>query len=567
MTDPLSPLLHLKSLEISFPREKGWQKVVQGASLDIFPGELSALVGESGSGKTLLARALVGLMPEGARITGGEILYKTQNLLMGGVNAFKAVRGQEIGFIFQEPLSSLNPAVKIGVQLTEALQYHKKLPPETCRERAVEMLAKVQIPTPEMVMDKYPHELSGGMRQRVMIATSLILAPSLLIADEPTTALDMIVQEEVLLLMKEIALEMGTAVLLITHDLGAVATLCDRVSVMNKGRIVEQGQVENILRSPQNIYTRRLLEASPQALEEYGKRSRGQARAPILEVRDLTVAFADRRCGLFGSRKSVAALEKVSFTISQGETLAIIGESGSGKTTLSRTIAGFIPPTSGDLWFQGQDIQFIFQDPFGSLDPRMRVRDIVAEGLLFNANLPAADRRGKVEKALADVKLDAAFLDRFPHQLSGGQRQRVSIARAIVTDPDFIIADEPVSALDLTVQKQILDLLLELKQKIGFACLFVSHDLGVVEHIADRVGVLYRGCLVEIGPAEAVFNRPHHEYTRRLLTATPRLTKTAEGGYALQRRDFTGGAAPALKSDREPAVTYNKVGEDHFVAS
>ncbi len=570
MTESSEPLLQIRDLTIAFPKGREWHSVVERASLTIAPGETSALVGESGSGKTLLARALVDLMPEGARITQGEILFKGRNLMDGEADAFKKVRGQEIGFIFQEPLSSLNPAVRIGVQLTEALRYHQGLPEDACRDRAVGMLGKVQISSPEKVMEKYPHELSGGMRQRVMIATSLILAPSLLVADEPTTALDMIVQEEVLLLMKEIALEMGTAVLLITHDLGSVATLCENVSVMNRGAIVEQGQVRDILRKPRHDYTRKLLDASPQVPDEHAVSTQKETPDLILEVADLTVSFEDRSSGFLRSKKSVTALSRVSFSIAKGETLAIIGESGSGKTTLSRVIANLLPSTSGKVNFHGQDIQFIFQDPFGSLDPRMRVGDIVAEGLLFNRRHARADRRDMVAKSLEDVKLDASFIDRFPHQLSGGQRQRVSIARAIITNPDFIIADEPVSALDLTVQKQILELLLELKEKVGFACLFVSHDLGVVEHIADRVGVLYRGQLVEIGPAAAIFNRPRHAYTRRLLSATPRLSRSGQEGYTLVRRNF-----PNEGPDKAPETndvsgagetSYREVEAGHFVA-
>jgi len=578
---PVEELIGVDGLTIAFSGNQGSRVVVEQVSLTIPRGETTALVGESGSGKTLLARSLVGLMPEGAAITHGTIRFKGRDITAGGMKAFQALRGRDISFVFQEPLSSLNPALKVGLQLTEGLRVHTGQSWDQCREEARRMLDRVCITDPAGVMGKYPHELSGGMRQRVMIATALILKPALLIADEPTTALDMIVQEEVLLLMGEVARELDAAVLLITHDLSAVASLADRVHVMNRGRIVEAGRVTDILSHAKDPYTRKLLAATPQPKADDDKDAGQSKAAPLLEVRDLSVAFPVKEAGFSLKRSSVTVLDTVSFNIAEGETLAIIGESGSGKTTLSRAIAGLQSPSSGKVLFRGQSVeelrkksdramQFVFQDPFGSLDPRMTIGDIVSEGLLFTSGLTADDRKAKAAKALQDVELDPAFMDRLPHQLSGGQRQRASIARAIVMEPEFILADEPVSALDLTVQKQILDLLLALKQKIGFACLFVSHDLGVVEHFADRVGVLYRGQLVEIGSRANIFNRPHHPYTRQLLSATPRLALQDDSSYRLIRRTFAdhqdndkngSGASEGAPGSR----SYRQLAPDHFV--
>ncbi len=570
-------LLRLDDLTIAFTGDDGeGRTVVDQACLRIAAGETAALVGESGSGKTLLARSLVGLLPRGARVTGGRLRFGDRDFDPARTEELRPLRGCEIGHIFQEPLSSLNPALTVGTQLTEGLRYHRGLAEPECRRRALAMLERVHIDDAAQVMRKYPHELSGGMRQRAMIATALILGPVLLVADEPTTALDVIVGAEVLALMQQLARQSGTAVLLITHDLGAVAAVADSVNVMRHGRIVEQGSTRTILESARHPYTRELLAAVPQPRTEPAADAGAEIAGtpPVVEVRGLTVSFPRKGGG------TVRALDHVSFAVARRETLAIVGESGSGKTTLSRTLAGLQRPDTGELRFNGElpaggrwrprpGLQLIFQDPAGSLDPRMRVADIVAEGLRFVPGGTRRERRERAARALADVKLDAAFLDRLPHQLSGGERQRVSIARALVMEPDLVLADEPVSALDLTVQRQILELLAALKRQRGFACLFVSHDLAVVEHIADRVGVLYRGLLVEIGPLDAVFARPRHPYTRRLLAAGTGLESVGPGAWRLGRRRFAADPAPAPAADpveRPGPVHYEEVAAGHLVA-
>jgi len=569
-------LLEIRNLSIAFRTSGREVPVVRAVDLTIRRGETSALVGESGSGKTLLARSIVDLMPPDATITGGSIAFDGATVLPADPAVHHGLRGRQVGYIFQEPLSSLNPALRIGVQLTEGLRHHRGLPSDAAHAEALDMLDRLKIAAPERAMQLYPHELSGGMRQRVMIAAALIMKPALLIADEPTTALDSIIQGEVLGLLKDTAQAQGTAVLMVTHDLSAVAGFADTVSVMSRGEIVEAGSVEATLGKPRHPYTRALLAATLQPITGDAPPPPPAADTPLLDVRGLSVAFAGKPAGLRRIRAQTRALDTVSFSIMPGESLAIIGQSGSGKTTLARAIAGLQPIAGGDILFHGepiagvrrrgeQPVQFIFQDPFGSLDPRMKVAAIVEEALKFDSRHSAATRREKAAQALADVSLDSSFLDRFPHQLSGGQRQRVSIARAIVRDPEFIIADEPVSALDLTVQAQILELFLDLKARLGFACLFVSHDLGVVEHFADRIGVLFKGRLVEIGPRAAIFERPHHDYTRALLSALSHLEARPDGSFALSRRDF-GAPVELVTADASLSPRYVEVAPGHLVA-
>ncbi len=404
------------------------------------------------------------------------------------------------------------------------------------------MLKKVKIPSPSTIMNLYPHELSGGMRQRVMIASALMLKPALLIADEPTTALDMIVRDEILGLMTELATDMGSAVLIISHDLGAVARLADYIMVMEKGVLVENGSKDTLLAAPKHPYTQKLLAAIPQPQTDLKKDT--LTSRPLISVRDLEVTFQKR--GLLPWTKTEhAALKGISFDIHSGETLAVIGESGSGKTTAARAVAGLQDITSGTIDFYGSyrcaseyarsgKLQYIFQDPAGALNPRFRIQKSLLESLI-PLTLSKAEQFERIQDALEQVSLPKDILDRFPHQLSGGQRQRVCIARAIAPRPDLIIADEPVSALDVTVQKQVLDLFLKLKDELGFACLFISHDLGVVEHIAERVGVLLHGNMVEIGSSSQIFNAPKHPYTQQLLAATPYLERS-DAGYKLARR-------------------------------
>lgn len=530
----MTNLLTAKNLSVRI----GGSNIVNRASFFLKRGETTALIGESGSGKTLLSKALINMLPAGSDVDGkiywnGSLVDDAQRVVL---------RGKDIAFIFQEPLSSLNPALKIGIQLTEGPAQHTDLSTKEIKENALKMLEKVKIADPLSVVELYPHELSGGMRQRVMIAAALLMKPALLIADEPTTALDMVVRDEILGLMTELATEMGSAVLVISHDLGAVARVADHIMVMEKGSLVEIGPKEVLLTKPEHPYTQKLWAAIPQPQTD--RLEHCVKTHPLISVRNLEVRFI-KNGFMPWKRTEHKALNSINFDIHSGETLALIGESGSGKTTTARAIAGLQKVADGSIEFNGAyrnaadyarsgKLQYIFQDPSGALNPRFRVMTSLMESLL-PLRLAKAERLERIQDALSQVSLSKDILGRFPHQLSGGQRQRVCIARAIVPRPDLIIADEPVSALDVTIQKQVLDLFLKLKDELGFACLFISHDLGVVEHLADRVGVLLHGELVEVGGTSQVFNAPRHSYTRKLLAATPYLERS-NAGYKLVRR-------------------------------
>ncbi|MEO3433300.1 ABC transporter ATP-binding protein [Inquilinus sp. CAU 1745] len=521
--------------------------IARDVSFTVSPGEIVALVGESGSGKTMVARAVLDLLPSPVAATGGQVTFGGQDLSGMTARSIRSVRGARIGMVFQEPMTSLNPALTIGRQLEEGLKLHTKLKPAERKARILAMLDRVGIAEGEKCLKAFPHQFSGGMRQRIMLASVMLLKPALLVADEPTTALDALVQRDVLELMVELTRENGTAILLISHDLSMVARYADKVVVMHQGEVVEQGRTEDILLSPRHDYTRKLLDAMPR---RQPARPASRTESPIVEVRDMTVDYPGRR-RMFGKEPGKRAVDGVSLAVLPGETVAVVGGSGSGKTTLGRSIIGLVKPSGGGVLFDGVDpfgggrdrvanfragCQIIFQDPYSSLDPRMRVGAIVAEALRHQQGLDATAKQRRVSEVLAEVGLDDGYADRFPHQLSGGQRQRVAIARAIVRKPSFIIADEPVSALDMTVQKQILELFARLQRQYGFACLFISHDLGAVEQVADRVLVMQHGKIVESGPRDAVFDRPEHPYTRRLLSAIPALEPMPGGGFRLRNR-------------------------------
>ncbi|MGL4636705.1 MAG: ABC transporter ATP-binding protein [Beijerinckiaceae bacterium] len=527
------PLLDVRGLEVGTP---GGFRAVKGISFAIQPGEVLAVVGESGSGKTATGRAIIGLLPPGLVTSAGEVSLEGKRLDLANPHSLRPIRGPKIGMVFQEPMVSLNPALTIGRQLGEGLALHTKLSAAAIREASLAILTRVGISDPEACLGAFPHEFSGGMRQRIMLASVMLLKPKLLIADEPTTALDTLTQAEVLDLMAELTRENGTAVMLITHNLGLVARYADRAIVMNKGEIVEEGAAKALLQNPQQAYTRELVDALPR---------RGPARpvhaerVPVLEARGVQVTFAGRS-RFFKAGRGVQAVKDANLTVHEGEVVALVGGSGSGKTTLGRAMLRLVDTTAGQVLYRGQDVthlagaallpfrlncQIIFQDPYSSLDPRMRIGAIITEALRFERGLSPVDLQRKVDAALGDVGL-GSLGQRYPHELSGGQRQRVAIARALVRRPAFVVADEPVSALDMTIQKQVLTLLKELQKAYGFACLFVSHDLSVVEEIADRVVVMQSGDIVEEGSRDAIFDTPQADYTRRLLAASPRLAET-----------------------------------------
>ncbi|MEJ8473770.1 ABC transporter ATP-binding protein [Roseibium algae] len=533
-----SELLRVDTLELGIAHLPE-ARIVRKASFEIQPGEFVGLVGESGSGKTMLGRSIIGLQPSAIVPRGGSITFRGKDLSAMSAKDLRHLRGAEIGMVFQEPMTSLNPSMTIGQQLEEPLQVHTKLSATERRGEILEIMERVGIPSPEDRLKDYPHEFSGGMRQRIMLASAMLLKPALLIADEPTTALDALVQREVLELMVELSRENGTALLLISHDLPMVARYCERIMVMCQGEIVEAGPAQTILACPQNAYTRKLLAAMP---KRGPVRSFEGAETPIVEVRDLSVDYVSRS-GLLARTSRKRALNRVSLSVRRGEVVALVGASGSGKTTLGRAIAHLIPTSEGEILFRGQPVskrnsewmdyrlncQMIFQDPFSSLDPRFTIRRILSEALYHEKAQEVSVREDRIRQAILEVGLEEMHLDRLPHEMSGGQRQRVAIARSIISEPDFVIADEAVSALDVTVQAQVLELLADLQKKHGFSCLFISHDLGVVEQLADRVVVMRDGEIVEQGLRDTVFDVPKSDYTRALLSAIPTLRRTQTG--------------------------------------
>jgi peptide/nickel transport system ATP-binding protein len=521
-----TPLLAVDNLRIQVARTA--QAVVDDISFHIERGEFLAVVGESGSGKTVAARAVLRLLPPGLQHTGGRILLEGEDLAGVSPRRLRTLRGPAVGMVFQEPMVSLNPAISVGQQMAEGLSLHQRLSRSEIKARCLEMLERVRIRDPEHTFNAYPHEFSGGMRQRIMLASVMLLRPKLLIADEPTTALDTLTQGEVLDLMVELARDHGTSVMLITHNLGLVARYAQRAIVLQKGKLVETGAARQILSAPREPYTRQLVDALPRRGTGAGHRPVGET---LLSVSGLMVEFGERR-RFFRKHPGLRAVDGVDLEIRTGETVAVVGGSGSGKTTLGRAMLRLIPSSAGQIRFRGRNVpdaadrdfrlssQLVFQDPYSSLDPRMRVGEIVAEPLRHVADLATAERSRRVERMLDEVGL-AGFADRWPHELSGGQRQRIAIARAIVREPLFVVADEPVSALDMTIQAQILRLFERLQAQYGFACMFISHDLAAVEQVADRVVVMQAGRIVEQGSRDDIFDRPQHDYTKALLAAAP----------------------------------------------
>jgi peptide/nickel transport system ATP-binding protein len=545
MTGQLTgPLLQVQDLRVSYATGAGPIAAVRGVSLSVAPGEVVAIVGESGSGKSTLAHAVAGLLPGTGRIDAGRITLGEQELTGLSDRAWRTVRGRLIGLVPQDPGVALNPVQRVGAQVAEALTVHGLADRRSAPARAVELLAEAGLPDAAARARQYPHELSGGMRQRVLIAIGIAARPQLLVADEPTSALDATVQRQILDRLDELVRASGTAVLLITHDLGVAADRADRLVVMQGGRVVEEGPVREVLAAPRDPYTRRLLESAPglrpsvaHTTTERGTHPGETGDSPLVEVRDLVKEFPL-------GRGRIRAVDGVSFTIARGETLALVGESGSGKSTTARLVLRLADPTSGTVLFDGTDItrvrgrawrelrrraQLIYQNPFASLDPRFPIAEVIAEPLRAFRVGDARSRRARAAELLDRVALPEAVLDRRPAELSGGQRQRVAIARALALSPDLVVCDEPVSALDSHVSAQVLDLLAELQAAAGLAYLFISHDLAVVRRIAHRVGVLRDGKLLELAPTEQVFAAPQHDYTRELLAAIAgrRLEETA----------------------------------------
>ncbi len=534
------PLLSVKDLGVVFSQGGVTTMAVEGASFDIAKGETMALVGESGSGKSVTALSVMRLLPSSATHPAGTIHFKGKDLLTANDKELRAVRGGEIGIIFQEPMTSLNPLHTIERQVSEVLKVHRGLPDTAARARTLELLAQVGIRDAESRLGAYPHQLSGGQRQRVMIAMALANEPDLLIADEPTTALDVTVQAQILKLLARLQKQTGLALLFITHDLGIVRRFASHVCVMTGGHIVEQGRTEDIFTNPQHAYTRHLLAAEPK-----GDPPQPDAQAPVvMEADKLKVWFPIRRGFLRKTVGHIKAVDGIDVTVRRGQTLGVVGESGSGKTTLGLALMRLIS-SEGRIAFLGQEIdgrnfkqmrplrsamQIVFQDPYGSLSPRMSIGDIVGEGLkIHEASLSPAERDKRVAAALEEVGLDAATRNRYPHEFSGGQRQRIAVARAMVLEPDFVMLDEPTSALDMSVQAQVVDLLRELQRRHDLAYLFISHDLKVVRALANDILVMRNGVVVEKGHAQQVFDNPRTDYTRALMAAAFDIEAAPEG--------------------------------------
>ncbi|MCW2839942.1 MAG: hypothetical protein JWR55_1425 [Aeromicrobium sp.] len=521
--------LSLTDLAVSFRTDAGQVRAVRGISFDVAPGEVVAVVGESGSGKSVSSRAVLGLLPSTAEVSGSARLGDRELLGMATAS-LRPIRGDQVSMVFQEPATALNPVYTVGWQIVEGLQAHQKMSKKAARARAVELLELVGMPDPEERVNYYPHQLSGGQKQRVVIAMAIACDPDVIIADEPTTALDVTVQAAILELLLSLRNRLGTAIVLITHNMGVVADMADRVVVMYRGTIVEQAPARELFATPRHPYTRALLDAVPHLGREDGP-GLVDDNDLILKVDDLVVEFPGRL-----GQPAFRAVDHVSLEVRKGEVLGLVGESGSGKSTIGRTTVGLQQPTSGVIHVSGNQVSgrsdrelrplrsrfgFVFQDPASSLNPRMSIGQCIAEPLHVQTDMNQSEIDAKVASLLDSVELGGGYAERFPHELSGGQRQRVSLARALSLDPDLLIADEPTSALDVSVQARVLELFTQLQQRLQFACLFISHDLAVVDTLANRVAVMQHGKLVEIGPRDQVLGNPQEEYTRRLIAAVP----------------------------------------------
>jgi len=557
----MQSLLSIRNLSVEFISGEGPVNAVKDISFDVNPGEILAIVGESGSGKSVTALSLLQLNPSPPAVySPGEILFRDKenitDLLKADRKTLRQIRGNRIAMIFQEPMTSLNPVITCGKQVAEAIRTHKKLDASTARKQTIEWFEKVRLPEPSAIYNRYPHELSGGQKQRVMIAMAMCCDPAVLICDEPTTALDVTVQRTILELIRDLQQRTGMSVIFITHDLGVVGEIADRALVMYKGEIVEAGPTDKIFRYPENEYTKALIACRP-INHKRGERlpvvsdfmSKEKISYPLLkpltpskdvllEVRDLSVWFPTRRSLLGKPGSWVRAVDGVSFEVYKGETLGLVGESGCGKTTLGRTILGLIKPNDGHIYYNGKDLagfsrnelkpfrremQIVFQDPYSSLNPRITIGDAIEEPIkVHGISKNAKERRELVKDLLKKVDLNPGYYNRYPHEFSGGQRQRIVIARALALEPSFLVCDESVSALDVSVQAQVLNLLNDLKREYGFTIIFISHDLSVVRYISDRMIVMEAGKIVESGPSDKIYTSPSSPYTKKLIESIPK---------------------------------------------
>lgn len=529
-------ILEIRELTLDYRTPAGTQRAVDRVSLDVRRGEVLGIVGESGSGKSTLAYQILGYRPSNARLTSGSVRFEGTDIATLDRAALQRLRGNRISFVPQNPTTALNPAMTVGSQIAEVLRTHKGTDTAAIRTRFAELMGQVGLSAVSAVAERYPHRLSGGQQQRIAIAMALACRPALIVLDEPTTGLDVTVQQQVIELLRSLRAESGVSMVYVTHDLPLLRQIADRLGVMYRGELVEIGEAEQVFARPRHPYARALMDSVPQFQARPPASSKVAAGAEVLlEAQSLSIVYGARR-GLFGIGRSAGTtvVPDVSFAIGRDETLALIGESGSGKSTVARALCGLVPARAGTVRFKGKalaprlearsaderrDIQYIFQNPDASLNPRMRVGEILARPLDVFRGERGTTVGTKLEKAMTDVRLDPAYLSRFPHELSGGERQRVAIARALIAEPSLLLCDEVLSALDVSVQARVLELLRELRRRTGVSMLFISHDLGVVRSLADRVGVLFHGELVEVGPTEAIYTRPQHPYTRRLLAA------------------------------------------------
>jgi peptide/nickel transport system ATP-binding protein len=535
---PTGPVLEINHLKVTFATDGGDVYAVKDVSLDVRPGEVLAIVGESGSGKTVTAKTILGLLPETAT-SGGAVLINGNNVISVSAAKLRQIRGRDVAMVFQEPSTALNPVFTVGWQIAEGIRAHatggRRVTAKDAKARAIEALRKVGIPDPEHRVNYYPHQFSGGQKQRVVIAAALALNPGLIVADEPTTALDVTVQAEILELLRDLRDKYGTSIVLITHNMGVVADLADRVVVMYQGDVVEEAPARVLFAEPKQDYTRKLLAAVPHLgrnSASEGLTDRAHQDSPVLvEATNLTIEYPGRL-----GTPAFKAVDGVSFTVSEGEVFGLVGESGSGKTTIGRAIAGLNRTTGGSLKVLGyemlnfkertfkphrKDIGFVFQDPAASFNPQLTIGECVAEPMIIHTSPSPAQARKRVGDLLESVQLPASYADRYPHELSGGQRQRASLARALILNPRLLIADEPTSALDVSVQAKVLELFKDIQAEFGFAALFISHDLAVVDILSQWVGVLYKGKLVEQGIGSQVMGSPQHDYTKRLIASLP----------------------------------------------